>query len=200
MAEFTFKEVVSKALSDYVGPPFPAWWGNNQTFAVLPDLNEISEAVKGQAGKGYFMTLTLSHKGQIFQLPNEPLVSLSLRKTIVETPTIGKERRGTVKEYICTEDYNITIKGICVNEDNSGRYPSEQVQLINDLFAVNDSLDIVDNKFFTLFDIGRMVLKSVSFKDMQGKESWQYYEIKAVSDQDFYAELIEKEEKGIITS
>ena len=49
-----------------------------------------------------------------------------------------------------------------------------------------------EDKLFTLFDIGNIVLKDISFEEMEGKEGIQKYTIKAVSDMDFYAELDEK--------
>ncbi len=72
------------------------------------------------------------------------------------------------------------------------KYPTEQVQRLNRLFEKNESLEIVGNKLFELFGIRNIVLKSIAFSDMAGKEGIQKYEIKAVSDIDFYAVLDEK--------
>ncbi len=191
--EFDFKELVAKAHFDYVGPAFPSWWGRNKTKFVLPSLTNISRELLLN-GK-YFQTLTLSYKGEEYTFPNEPLISLSLSKTIVETATVGKYRRGTVKEYICTEDYQLTIRGVCVNEDVDLRdeYPAEQVQMLHQMFEINDSLDVVANLFLDQFDIKRLVLKSFDLEDMAGQQGLQKYTITAVSDQDFYADLTEKE-------
>ena len=142
----------------------------------------------------YFQTLKVSYKGEQFVFPNEPLISLSLAKTIVETATVGKERKGTVKEYICTEDYTLSIKGICVNEDIEKRdeYPTEQVQELQRLFEINDSINVENNPFLELFGIRRIVLKSIDWSEMAGQQGLQKYSITAVSDQDFYADLTEK--------
>ncbi len=189
--EFDLKELTARAFLDFVGPPFPSWWENNKTKFVLPSLENISEARSN--GSEYFMTLTLEDKqGNKTTFPNEPLVSFSLTKTIVETATVGKYRKGKVKEYINTEDWNITIKGLCVDIENPEKYPTKQVQLLNQLFDKNESLEVVGNKLFELFGIRNIVLKDISFDDMAGKEGIQKYEIKAVSDMDFYAVLDEK--------
>ncbi len=191
--EFDIKALTAQAHLGYIAPSFPAWWQNNKKAFVLPSLSNIRESLIGQAGKGYFMTLTLEDsEGEQYQFPNEPLVSLSLRKTIKETVTVGSHRRGTVKEYISTEDYNITLKGLCFDEGNPKRYPAEQIQELNAMFDVNEALEIVDNAFFIQFGISKIVLKSIDFSDMQGQEGVQKYVINAVSNQDFYAEINER--------
>jgi len=189
--EFDIKELTARAFLDYVGPAFPQWWANNKTKFVLPSLSNISEARSN--GSQYFMTLKVADKsGEQTVFPNEPLVSFSLSKTIVETATVGKQRKGKVKEYITTEDWQITIRGLCVDPQNPDQYPTAQVQSLNKLFEKNESLEVIGNKLFTLFDIGNIVLKDISFEEMEGKEGIQKYTIKAVSDMDFYAELDEK--------
>lgn len=179
------KQLTAKAHGSYIAEPYSF----NQSAGTDPiDLYNISEAKA--LGTPYFMTLTLQSKQKVFKLPNEPLVTLFLQKTIVETPTVGEERKGTVKEYICTEDYQIDIKGICIGENDN--YPAKQVKLLNDLFAINEAVEVKDNLFFTLFGIQKIVLKSIKFEEMVGEESLQKYIISAVSATDFFAELTER--------
>lgn len=190
--ELSIKELVAKAHFDYVGPAFPQWWGQNKTKFVLPSLMGIGSEIL--LGRPYFQTLKVSYNGEQFVFPNEPLISLGLTKTIVETATVGKERKGTVKEYICTEDYTLSIKGICVNENPEDRdkYPAEQVQELQRLFEINDSVNVENNPFLELFGIRRLVFKSIDWDEMAGQQGLQKYSITAVSDQDFYADLSEK--------
>ena len=195
MAEFDIKELTAKAHLGQIGLPFPLWWGTNKKTFVLPNLKRISsELLNGSTA--YFMQLTLAYKGEQFTLPNEPLVGLSLSKTIVETATVGKYRKGTVKEYITTEDYKISIRGVCADIDDDGElwddYPANQVDTLNRLFEINDAVEVVDNKFFELFGIRSIVLKDIQFDEMAGQQGLQRYTISAVSDQDFYADLSEK--------
>lgn len=191
MAEFDFKELVAKAAFDYVGPAFPKWWNTNKTKFVLPSLTKIGASLL--LGGQYFQTLKVSYKGEQFVFPNEPLISLSLAKTIVKTATVGKERKGTVKEYICTEDYQLTIKGVCVNPDAPDEYPTAQVQELERLFEINDSVEVVSNPFLLLFDVKNLVLENIDWQEMAGQQGVQIYTITAVSDADFYADLAEKE-------
>jgi hypothetical protein len=170
-------------------------------------LNQVRE--KGK----YFLTLTLVNDGTIYKLPNEPLISLSQRKIIVETPTIAyhdlertnailkaknpnhkplKNRVGKVKEYISTEDYNLTIRGICVAEKN--RSLDDQVQMLNRLANVNVPLLVQGSAFLTLFSIYQIVIKDIHFDEMQGKQGLQTYRINAVSNEDFYADMLSKKQ------
>ncbi len=186
--EFDLRELTAKAFS-YVGPAFPAWWQQNKKLLVLPSLNGVGTALL--MGKPYFQTLKVSYKGEQFVFPNEPLITLGLTKTIVETATVGKDRRGTVKEYINTEDYTLYIRGLCFNPVSPEIFPSEQVLELNRIFAINDAMEIVSNPFLELFEIRNLVFKTIDFEDMAGMPGMQKYTITAVSDQDFYADLTE---------
>lgn len=191
MSEFDFKEVTARALFDYVGPSFPQWWKKNKDLLVLPDLSNLGSNL--QKGGKYFSQLTLGYEGENFKLPNEPLIQLSLTKTIVETPTVGKKRKGTVKEYVNTEDWKVTIRGVCVDAQNPNNYPSEQVAVLNELLEINDALEVVGNKFLAFFGIEKLVFKNIEFDEMAGQQSLQKYKITAVSDQGFFADLVEDE-------
>ncbi|MDM1070891.1 hypothetical protein HX001_00125 [Empedobacter brevis] len=186
--EFDFKEIVANSLTDYIAPPFPKWWGNNKTKFVLPDLLGVNR--NQLLGGQYFQTLELQYNGENYLFPNEPLIGLTLAKTIVETATVGKYRKGTVDEYICTEDYRISIRGLCFSEDME-TYPAEQVAMLNELFDINDGLEILNNPFLELFGIRKITLLEINFDEMQGEQGLQRYFIRAKSSQDFYAELDE---------
>jgi hypothetical protein len=191
MAEFNFRELVARAHFDYVGPAFPEWFKNNKKLFVFPSLKN---AFSGRLlGKPYFFTLKLKSDTEEFVFPNEPLVSISLVKTIVETPTIGPYRKGTVKEFINTEDYNLTIRGVCINTEDDEAYPTDQVNELNKMFAINKALDVVSNPFLELFGIRKLVLKEKHFDEMMGQPNLQKYTITAVSDEDFYADLASRD-------
>ena len=188
--EFDIKELIAKAHFDYVGPAFPKWWATNKTKFVLPSLSKIGAGLL--LGSQYFQTLKVSYKGEQFVFPNEPLISMSIAKTIVETATVGKERKGTVKEFINTEDYVLNIRGVCVNPDYPDEYPTEQVQELQRLFEINDSVEVMNNLFLELFGIKNLVLKNIEWNEMAGQQGLQVYTVNAVSDSDFYADLAEK--------
>lgn len=205
--KFDINELVKRSLLDYVGLPFP-----NFAYDVSVKNGKLKVSKKGKEmdllsinrdqllGGKFFMKIKLAYcppngdyyvDRTVFELPNEPIISIGLSKKIIETATVGKQRKGTVKEYICTEDYQISIKGVCVDLENPEAYPSEQVGVLNDMFEINDALDVDSNPFFELFGIRKIVLKDIQFDEMIGEAGLQRYTITAVSDEDFYAELSE---------
>lgn len=191
MAEFNIKELLVRASLDYIGPAFPMWWKKNQSRYKLPDLLGIN--AKQLLGYKYFMTLKVSYKGEEFLFPNEPIISIGMSKTIVKTATVGKKKKRSVKEYITTDDEVITIKGVCIDLSDPEKYPADQVKLINDLFEINDAVDIEDNAFFELFGIRKIVLESLDWDEMIGESGMQKYTIRALGDDDFFADLNEKD-------
>lgn len=191
MAEFNIKQLLVRASLDYIGPAFPEWWKKNQSRYKLPDLLGIN--AKQLLGYKYFMTLKVSYKGEQFLFPNEPIISIGMSKTIVKTATVGKKKKRSVKEYITTDDEVITIKGVCIDLDDPEKYPADQVKMLNDLFEINDAVDIEDNAFFELFGIRKIVIEDLQWDEMIGESGMQKYTIRALGDDDFFADLNEKD-------
>lgn len=191
MANINIKELLIRAAFDYVGPHFPDWWKKNATRYQLPDLLSIN--AKQLLGAKYFMTLKVSHKGKQFLFPNEPIVKIGMSKTIVKTATVGKNRKRSVKEYITTDDEIITITGVCIDPQDPEMYPAAQVKEIQELFDINDAIEIEDNAFFELFGIRKIVLEDLQWDEMIGESGLQKYTIRALGDDDFYADLNDKD-------
>jgi len=190
MTEFDVKELVVKAHFGHIGLPFPQWIGENKKQFESTNLKTIGhDLLNGDSP--YFMQVTLSYQGQKFTFPNEPLVSLSQSKTIVETATVNRGRKGTVKELINTNDYQISFRGICFSEDMES-YPADQVSILNQMMEIEYPLEVENNLFFELFQIRKIVLKDIQFDEMAGQQGLQSYVITAISDQDFYADLSER--------
>ena len=62
---------------------------------------------------------------------------------------------------------------------------------------INDSIQVVGNKFFELFEVRNIVLKEKRFDEMAGQQGLQKYTITAVSDQSFLADLDEKKKSKL---
>lgn len=163
---------------NYRALPFPAGIPN-----IAVDLKDkfssLGSALTGKSALGtpYFMPVKLS--GVELSIP---LVTISARKRIVQTPLVG--RRGTVKELINIEDYAINIKGIAIEQDS--RFPEFSIQQMRDLFEINQAITIqcaLTDIFLQQDD--SVVITGMSFPDMRGIEHAQAYEINLVSDQDF---------------
>lgn len=193
MAEFNIKQLLIRASLDYIGPHFPEWWKKNKSRYKLPDLLGINS--KQLQGYKYFMTLKVSYNGQHFLFPNEPIISIGMSKTIIKTATVGKKKKRSVKEYITTDDEVITIKGVCVDLNDPEKYPADQVKLLNDLFEINEAVDIEDNAFFELFGIRKIVIEDLQWDEMIGESGMQKYTIRALGDDDFFADLNEKDKE-----
>lgn len=121
-------------------------------------------------------------------LPNEPTMVFTKRKRVAETSMVGSKRKGSVKELITSEDWQITIRGICVNTESTLYYPEDQVAAIRDLDAREEALD-VECALFALLGIYRIVILDVTFPEMIGIQHAQAYELKCVSDYDFVLEI-----------
>ena len=148
------------------------------------DANKIGTAVgRTHLGIPYFMDVTIDGK----RLPNEPLLTFSGQKRIIQTAIAGSKRRGTVKELIAANDYKIKIEGVCIDPTQRS-YPTAQVQTIIDLCETPAALDF-ENELATLFRIHRIVITGYGFANMQGTPHAQKYVINAVSDEDFYGNL-----------
>jgi hypothetical protein len=121
-------------------------------------------------------------------LPNEPTIFLRKRKRIVETTLIGSVRRGTVKELITSDDWEVIIRGIAVNTESTLYYPEDQVKDLNDLDAREEALEI-ECALTSLLGIYRVVIFEVSFPEMVGIQHAQAYELRCISDEDFILEI-----------
>lgn len=144
----------------------------NSLNATLPD------------GRTIFMPMRLG--GLI--LPNEPSISISSRKNIVETALAGSTRRGTVKELISIEDWQVTIRGIALNFQSKLVYPEDQVKDLRDLYEKNESLEVMC-ALTNLMGIYRLVITSFELPEMIGIQHAQAYQFTCTSDEDFLLEL-----------
>lgn len=140
--------------------------------------------------KDLFLPVWLAEK-QDYKLNTRYLLPLSMmditcKKNIITTPLVN--RNGTVKEEISRADWEINIKGMMVGEENA--YPDDQVQILVDWWEQAKSLRIENAKTAICMNEGEnVVITSVKFPEVKGKENVQPYEIKLVSDIEFEIEL-----------
>jgi len=114
-----------------------------------------------------------------FTFPLEPIISVSFRKNIVKTKVPG--RRGTVKEYMETEDAIINIEAVFTPDELQRIDPfglgidefsgiQEWVEKIKDLFDQNKRQIIYSNLCSSL-GIIYVVLERISFPGPQGSDA-----------------------------
>ncbi len=137
-------------------------------------------------GKFFETSLTLGlteNTAQDFEIA-EAVCSVSQAKNIVKTALVGMS--GTVKEYISTGDYDITISvGLVAVENDKivDKYPEEGVKDLRALLERNEAL-YVCSPFLQLFDITRLVVTDYSIEQMTHSNR-QVVTIRAISDEDY---------------
>ena len=146
----------------------------------------VRNALNARTPQGEAIFLPVKIGGLL--LPNEPTISFSKEKRIEKTVLPGSRRRGTVKELISSEDWQITIRGIAINYESKIFYPEDQVKKLIDLDAEERALDI-QCALTSLLGIYRVVIKKISLPEMIGIQHAQAYELQCVSDEDFVLEL-----------
>lgn len=134
-------------------------------------------------GREYYLPVFLDD----FELPN-PVISIDGRKIIVETPMV--ERKGTVKEIINIDDYQIIIRGIITNKDRNSM-PEETLTKMRELFEKNEAVTIMN----VLTDIflktpdrkgyDKVVIKDFRIVPTPGVKNCCGYEMALLSDEAF---------------
>lgn len=130
-------------------------------------------------GRWYFMPVVLVYKGKEYEMPNS-LISIRGRKNIVSTPMVG--RKGTVKELISIEDYEIRIQGVALDTD----WPDDQLAAIKEIYTVNESVQLkcaLTDIFMDEEDM--VVIKSIDIPEMKGVEHAQTYSLELETDRSF---------------
>lgn len=200
MAEFDIASLFRQAFAIERGRPYdgsqaqPPVINKAPGFPETPDSGSLEgsefvnmrNTLSSQTPLGTVLFMPVSIGGVL--LPNEPSVSVSSRKNIVETALVGSTRRGTVKELISIEDWVITVRGIAYNYDSKIYYPEDQVKALNDLYDRNESLEI-KCALTSLLGIYRVVIKDFLMPEMIGVQNAQAYQFNLVSDEDFILEL-----------
>ena len=134
---------------------------------------------KDAQGRWYFMPIALEHKGTEYEIPNA-VISIRGKKSIVETAMVG--RKGTVKELISVDDYEIRIAGVCLDVD----FPDQQITALNELYNINESVTLkcaLTDIFLDEED--KVVIKSIDFAEMKGCETAQVFTMELVTDRSF---------------
>lgn len=191
--EFDAKKILLSVLG-YKGLPFPGafipsketldtreafdYKGGSREVKTLSDKGSLLRR-KDLQGRWYFMPVVFSHKGKDYEIPNA-VVSVTGKKNIVETSMVG--RKGTVKELISLDDYEITIAGVVTDTD----FPESGLSTLNELYNINEAVTLkcaLTDIFLEEED--NVVIKSVNFSETRGMESAQLFTISLLTDRSF---------------
>lgn len=100
------------------------------------------------------------------------------RSKLIEATTI-EGRNGTIKEFSNMGDYEVSIKGILVGDE--GNYPRKQVQALAEFENCPVAISI-SNSFLQYINVSKLVIKRISWRNMQGYQNLQAFELDCISD------------------
>lgn len=106
------------------------------------------------------------------------LFDVAMRRNIVTTAIQG--RNGTVKEYISDGDFDVTIRGMLV-EQSAYAYPADQVRELMRLVQLPQAI-IAVSPFLQLFRIFEIVVMDYRIGQREGFQNTQLFELNCVSD------------------
>ncbi len=135
-------------------------------------------------GAPLFMPTGFILDGAVRQLPNEPIVTCSIKKRITETSLAGNTRKGTVKEIINTEDWRIKIQGLCIDFYKQS-FPEDELEMINALYEENRSIEVVNYALNNVLGIKNVVMSNLAVRTLRGNPFAVAYEIDLIADEDF---------------
>lgn len=166
--------LISDAPKNYKSGSDYSYEGEEASFNTSSALGSTLRK-KDASGRWYFMPIYLNG----VELPNT-IISIKGSKTIVETAMVG--RKGTVKELISVDDYDISVVGVILVDD----FPDEGIAELRDLFNMTESISLKS----ALTDIfleedDKVVIKGVEFPAMKGYETAQIFKMSLISDQSF---------------
>lgn len=117
-----------------------------------------------------------------YDLPNEPLIEINGTKNIITTTIDGND--GTFKELYSLGDYEVTIRGVAINDDDPDNYPTDIVRRIRKVAESKKHIEVV-NALTTLFGITHLAVMSYQFPAIPGSIGMQPYELRCLSDREF---------------
>lgn len=118
---------------------------------------------------------TVEYEGVIL---NTVLISVSQTKNVVKTAING--RNGTIKEFVSSGDYNISVGGLFTS-DSPIIYPEKEVLILNNIFSVPDSLKVT-SKYLNRLGIYEIVIEDFSLRQKTGYYNVQEFTFRAISE------------------
>ena len=126
-----------------VNKEVPSWKGHDGTIEGAEVATPITDRTFWESR--YVLTeLTLCKENGETLVVNDAVVTVTQEKHIVRTTLVGLN--GTIKEYICNGDYDISISVGIVAVDSNGQivdeYPKEGIRKIREFLDENKAVDV----------------------------------------------------------
>jgi hypothetical protein len=131
------------------------------------------------------LRLDTEAEGTGFKLPLDPIISLSC-KNIIKRRYVAKSgknsNRGSIKETWSTDDYDIQISGVFINEDAA--LLEQNLRSLRTYCESGESIHVTCGLLLDVYNIKRIVIESFDFPHTPGVEN-QAFTIKAYSDETY---------------
>lgn len=193
MKDFSIKDILLDIIG-YKGLPYPDAWfpslkrprqsekyeyaGDYMDEKFYTDKGSLLRKADAQ-GRYYFLPVIFLYKDKEYEIPNA-VISFTGKKTIVETPMVG--RKGSVKELINIDDYEIRIQAMAQDKD----FPEAALTELNEIYNINESITLkcaLTDLFLVADD--KVVIKSIDISDMKGEETLTVFTMDLITDQSF---------------
>jgi hypothetical protein len=185
-------EAIYKDLHGYVSPPFPAFGNLNKQLSPTNPLGTVSafaeEFKSNVLGIEMILPLTLSIPNLEWKLEVEPIISIRGSNKIVRRYPNRSEGRGSIKEKWSSDDYQVNIKGFCL-EPIESIYPESQVKKLRQILEYKGNVQ-VENPLLRIFGIQNISINTFDIPHTPGL-TIQQFTINAFSDLLFNSLLTE---------
>jgi hypothetical protein len=128
------------------------------------------------------LQLETENRDNAFELPTDPLISISCKNKIIRRNVSKNAYRGTIKEVWNQDDYEINISGM-FQSDKRFTVREYQERLLN-YCESKTSVTLICPLLNNVFKVFKIAIESYSFAHTKGQEN-QLFAIKAYSDDPF---------------
>lgn len=118
-----------------------------------------------------------------WEIPTEALISVKGKNIIVRRAVAKGKRGGTIKEYWTQDDFEITVAGFLINQDDPHAYPHNLVNTLNKICEAGKVVQ-VQCELLSGYGIYHIVIEDWDMPYTKG-ENIQAYSFKAYSDAPF---------------
>lgn len=117
----------------------------------------------------------------LYTFPDTTVVQATLPIVIEKTAIQGRQKGGTVKEFISEDDYRVRIMTLVINS-NSTVYPEEKVRELLNAVRTYQSVQI-QGMYLNDLGISNLVFTNIDLKRERGEPGVMGVEIEALSDE-----------------
>lgn len=183
-ASFNLREVYNQAFGPIGFIEFPPYRVEGKVGMSRPEAYQPIPPIALRHGKeglyGTVIQMPVTIGG--VELPNAPLVEISGSKNIIATTIDGSD--GTFKELFSLGDYEITIRGVAVDETDLENYPEDIMRQIRKVAESKKHVEVT-SALTTLFGISHVAVMAYRFPQLPGSIGAAPYELHCLSDREF---------------